>query len=114
MASVLLTLSFYLLIFPENDSKFSAILLSLLVNYVSTLSVAVQLIQHYLLLKPSYCCWLVSKSNLVKKTTVVISISLLPLYHIVMVCRPVPLKIIRRYAYYILCFILHINKITVL
>jgi len=37
MASVSLTLSFYLLIyFPENDSKFSVIVLPLLVNYVAT------------------------------------------------------------------------------
>jgi len=75
-------------------------------------SVDVRLIQHYLLLKPSFCCLLVSESKLVKETIIVISISLLPSYHIATVYQLVPLKIIRRYTYYTLCLTLHISKIT--
>ena len=55
---------------------------------------------------------LVSKNKLVKETVIVISTSLLPSYHIATFYQLVPLNTVRRYAYYILCFILHIRKIT--
>jgi uncharacterized membrane protein len=75
-------------------------------------SVGVRLIQPYLLLKPSLCYLLVSKNKPVKETVIVVSISLLPSYHIATVHQLVPVKIIRRYAYYILCCILHISQVT--